>query len=84
MYPRLVILSRGPRLYSTRRLAEEAQKAGWAVRIIDPLSLTVVVDEKGGLKVPEYTSSDDLVHPNKNGYDVMKRIIQISLKKDLK
>ena len=48
MYPRLVILSRGPRLYSTRRLAEEAQKAGWAVRIIDPLSLTVVVDEKGG------------------------------------
>ena len=46
MYPRLVILSRGPRLYSTRRLAEEAQKAGWAVRIIDPLSLTVVVDEK--------------------------------------
>ena len=48
MYTRLVILSRGPRLYSTRRLAEEAQKAGWAVRIIDPLSLTVVVDEKGG------------------------------------
>ena len=48
MYPRLVILSRGPRLYSTRRLAEEAQKAGWAVRIIDPLKLTVVVDEKGG------------------------------------
>ncbi|MEC9120157.1 MAG: RimK family alpha-L-glutamate ligase [Candidatus Thermoplasmatota archaeon] len=48
MYPRLVILSRGPRLYSTRRLAEEAQKAGWAVRIIDPLRLTVVVDERGG------------------------------------
>ncbi len=48
MDPRLVILSRGPRLYSTRRLAEEAEKAGWAVRILDPLSLTVVVDEKGG------------------------------------
>ena len=48
MYPRLVILSRGARLYSTRRLADEAQKAGWAVRILDPLSLTVVVDEKGG------------------------------------
>ncbi len=43
-----------------------------------------MVDEKGGLKVPEYTSSDDLVHPNKNGYDVMKRIIQKSLKKVLK
>jgi len=48
MYPRLVILSRGPRLYSTRRLANEALKAGWAVRILDPLSLTVVVDDKGG------------------------------------
>ena len=43
-----------------------------------------MVDEKGGLKVPEYTSSDDLVHPNKNGYDVMKSIIQKSLKKVLK
>ncbi|HIE81340.1 MAG TPA: RimK family alpha-L-glutamate ligase [Candidatus Poseidoniales archaeon] len=48
MDPRLVILSRGPRLYSTRRLAEEAEKMGWAVRIIDPLSVTVVVDERGG------------------------------------
>ena len=48
MDPRLVILSRGPRLYSTRRLAEEAEKAGWAVRILDPLKLTVVVDERGG------------------------------------
>lgn len=48
MDPRLVILSQGPRLYSTRRLAEEAEKAGWAVRILDPLKLTVVVDERGG------------------------------------
>ena len=46
MDPRLVILSRGPRLYSTRRLAEEAEKAGWAVRIIDPLKLTVVLMRK--------------------------------------
>ena len=43
-----------------------------------------MVDKKGGLKVPEYTSADDLVHPNKNGYDVMKSIIQDSLKKVLK
>ena len=27
MDPRLVILSRGPRLYSTRRLAEEAEES---------------------------------------------------------
>jgi len=48
MDPRLVILSRGPQLYSTKRIAEEAEKAGWAVRILDPLSLTVVVDDKEG------------------------------------
>jgi len=48
MEPRLVLLSRGPELYSTRRLATEAEKAGWLVDIIDPLALTIVVDEGGG------------------------------------
>jgi ribosomal protein S6--L-glutamate ligase len=48
MEPRLVVLSRGPELYSTRRLATEAEKSGWDVRIIDPLSLTIVVGEGGG------------------------------------
>jgi len=48
MEPRLVLLSRGPELYSTRRLATEAEKAGWIVDIIDPLALTIVVDEDGG------------------------------------
>jgi lysophospholipase L1-like esterase len=42
-----------------------------------------MVDKKGGLKVPEYTSADDLVHPNKKGYEVMRFIIQDSLKKVL-
>ena len=32
-------------------------------------------DEKGGLKVPEYTTADDLVHPNLAGYKVMEKII---------
>jgi len=32
-------------------------------------------DEKGGLKVPEYTTADDLVHPNLTGYKVMEKII---------
>ena len=32
-------------------------------------------DEKGGLKVPEYTTADDLVHPNLAGYKVMGKII---------
>ena len=32
-------------------------------------------DKKGGLKVPEYTTADDLVHPNLAGYKVMGKII---------
>ncbi|MBT3641435.1 MAG: RimK family alpha-L-glutamate ligase [Euryarchaeota archaeon] len=48
MRPRLVILSRGPELYSTKRLLEETEKAGWDVKIIDPLSLTIVIDKDGG------------------------------------
>tara|TARA_Y100000588_G_scaffold331292_1_gene368813 strand:- start:140 stop:1090 length:951 start_codon:yes stop_codon:yes gene_type:complete len=48
MEPRLVLLSRGPELYSTRRLATEAERAGWTVEIVDPLALTIIVDEDGG------------------------------------
>lgn len=33
-----------------------------------------LVDDKGGLKVPEYTPSDDLVHPNKRGYQIMEEL----------
>ena len=38
-------------------------------------------DERGGLKVPEYTTADDLVHPNLAGYKVMEKIILSSLEK---
>lgn len=41
-----------------------------------------MVDEKGGLKVPEYTSADDLVHPNLEGYKVMEKIILSALKEE--
>ena len=37
-------------------------------------------NKNGGLKVPEYTSSQDLVHPNKAGYSVMEKIILKALK----
>ena len=37
-------------------------------------------DKKGGLKVPEYTTADDLVHPNLAGYKVMEKIILKALK----
>ena len=36
-------------------------------------------DSKGGLKVPEYTAENDLVHPNEAGYKEMERIILSSL-----
>jgi len=44
---RLAILSRGPRLYSTKRIAEEARLAGHAPTVLDPLlvSLSVADDE---------------------------------------
>ena len=33
-------------------------------------------DGKGGMKVPEHTTADDLVHPNKVGYTVMESVIK--------
>ncbi len=32
-------------------------------------------DGNGGLKVPEYTTENDLVHPNLSGYKVMEEVI---------
>ena len=40
-----------------------------------------MVDWKGGLKTPLYTSKWDLVHPNEKGYEKMEEILQMSLKK---
>ena len=37
---------------------------------------TAMKDEQNGLKVPEYTTADDLVHPNKAGYLVMEKLVQ--------
>ena len=39
-----------------------------------------MADENGGLKVPDYTSADDLVHPNLAGYKVMEKLILNALK----
>jgi hypothetical protein len=41
---------------------------------------TSMVDSEGGLKVPEYTAANDLVHPNLAGYKVMEKIILTHLK----
>lgn len=48
---RIVILSRGPKLYSTRRLREAAEAAGHEVEVIDPLRCYV-----------DITSHDPAIH----------------------
>ena len=40
-----------------------------------------MADDEGGLKVHEYTTADDLVHPNLAGYKVMEKIILSALEK---
>ena len=42
---RLAVLSRGPRLYSTRRLIEEARVRGIDVSVIDPMQFSLFVNE---------------------------------------
>ncbi len=44
---RVAILSRGPRLYSTRRLVEEANALGCSIDILDPMKLSVTVGNDG-------------------------------------
>ena len=44
---RVAILSRGPRLYSTRRLVEEANALGCSVDVLDPTKLSVSVGNDG-------------------------------------
>ena len=43
---RLAVLSRGPRLYSTRRLVEEARARGVDVSVIDPMQFSLFVNEE--------------------------------------
>ena len=42
---RLAVLSRGPRLYSTRRIVEEAKKRGLDVEVCDPMKFSLVVNQ---------------------------------------
>jgi lysophospholipase L1-like esterase len=44
---------------------------------------SAMVDDKGGLKVPDYTAANDLVHPNKAGYLVMEELAEKAIKKAL-
>lgn len=43
---KIVILSQGPRLYSTRRIRSAAEARGHKVRILDPLKFSIDVEKK--------------------------------------
>ena len=42
---KLAVLSRGPRLYSTRRLVQEAKQRGIEVEVTDPMKFSLFVDD---------------------------------------
>ena len=42
---KVAIMSRGPRLYSTRRLVEEAKKRNLEVEVTDPMKFSLLVDD---------------------------------------
>ena len=57
-----------------------------SVKIISPFFKTDYLSNKNqkfllsGLKVPDYTSKEDLVHPNLKGYKLMESVILKNLK----
>jgi len=75
--PRLSILSRGPRLYSTRRLYDEAVAAGWMTEIVDPLSLSIIVSEEEAQVLCEgWPLHPDAVIP-RIGFSITQRGVRI-------
>ena len=44
---------------------------------------TAMKDDKNGLRVPEFTTADDLVHPNEAGYIVMENLVQPAIEQAL-
>ena len=66
-------LQPAPKVKALNQLLEGyAQEQGHTY--VDYYSATV--DEHGGLRVPEFTSADDLVHPNIAGYKVMEALVR--------
>ena len=72
---RLAVLSRGPRLYSTRRIVEEAKKRGLDVEVCDPMKFSLVVNQGSvdvlhkGRRSPRTPSSPNRAfhHPARRG-----------------
>ena len=69
---RLAILSRGPRLYSTRRLVEEADARGCYVEVLDPMMLSITVgNEKPRILNEGWPVEVDAVLP-RIGYSITR------------
>ncbi len=75
--PRLCILSRGPQLYSTRRLMNEADASGMIVEIVDPLETSLVLDDRNGQVIYQGWPLDaDAVIP-RIGYSVTTEGVRV-------
>ena len=83
---RLAILSRGPRLYSTRRLAEEARKRGIEPYVADPMKFSLfVADGRIDILHNGQPFNYDAVIPRighsitKHGVDVLRHLEQLGI-----
>ena len=74
---RLCILSRGPQLYSTRRLVIEAEKRGAEVEIVDPLETSLALGEQNGVVIHRgWPIEADAVIP-RIGYSVTSEGVRV-------
>jgi len=77
MTVRIAVLSRGPRLYSTRRLVEEAQALGASVEVLDPMRLSITVGNQGSRILHEgWNVEVDAVLP-RIGYSITRHGVSI-------
>jgi len=65
---KLAVLSRGPRLYSTRRLVQEAHARGIEVEVTDPMKFSLFV-----VKIPE------IITPSKSYLQLQDIFFQIKV-----
>ncbi|MEL6848028.1 MAG: GDSL-type esterase/lipase family protein [Bacteroidota bacterium] len=45
---------------------------------------SALVDDQGGLKVPDYTTAQDLVHPNQTAYEIMASLVNSAIQSTLR
>lgn len=71
-----------PGLSPAEKIIELNEKIREYAKVNDLIYLDyyqALVDEAGGLKVPDYTVADDLVHPNKVAYEIMAELAEAAI-----